>query len=76
METEVDRYAVWPGQATAYMIGRERIWDLRKKATNTLGNQFDLAAFHHAILSGGPRPLDILEADVDRWISAQLPGAG
>ena len=76
METEVDRYAVWPGQATSYMIGRERIWVLRRNAMNTLGDQFDLAAFHHAILSGGPRPLDILEADIDRWITAQLPGAG
>ena len=76
METEVDRYAVWPGQATSYMIGRERIWVLRRNAMNALGDQFDLAAFHHAILSGGPRPLDILEADIDRWIAAQLPGAG
>ena len=76
METEVDRYAVWPGQAAAYMIGRERIWALRTKAMNTLGDQFDLAAFHHAILSGGPRPLDILDADIERWIAAQLPGAG
>lgn len=76
METEVDRYAVWPGQAAAYMIGRERIWALRTKAMNTLGDQFDLAAFHHAILAGGPRPLDILDADIERWIAAQLPGAG
>ena len=76
METEVDRYAVWPGQAAAYMIGRERIWQLRRKAMNTLGDQFDLAAFHHAILSGGPRPLDILDADIDRWIAAQRPSAG
>lgn len=73
METEVDRYAVWPAQATAYMIGRERIWELRRQAMNTLNDQFDLAAFHHAILSGGPRPLDILERDVQRWIEAQLP---
>lgn len=76
METEVDRYAVWPAQATAYMLGRERIWELRRRAMNTLGDQFDLAAFHHAILSGGPRPLEILEADIDRWIAAQVPGAG
>lgn len=76
METEVDRYAVWPGQAAAYMIGRERIWQLRRRAMNTLGDQFDLAAFHHAILSGGPRPLDILETDIERWIAAQLPRAG
>ena len=76
METEVDRYAVWPGQAAAYMIGRERIWKLRRDAMNALGDQFDLAAFHHAILSGGPRPLHILDADIQRWIAAQLPGAG
>lgn len=73
METEVDRYAVWPGQATSYMLGREQIWKLRRNAMNRLGDQFDLAAFHHAILSGGPRPLDILDADIERWISAQLP---
>ena len=76
METEVDRYAVWPAQAAAYMIGRERIWQLRRRAMNALGDQFDLAAFHHAILSGGPRPLDILDADIERWIEAQLPEAG
>ena len=76
METEVDRYAVWPGQAAAYMLGRERIWTLRRNAMNTLGDQFDLAAFHHTILSGGPRPLDILDVDIERWIAAQMPRAG
>ncbi len=73
METEVDRYAVWPGQAVSYMAGRERIQALRDRARGVLGNGFDLAAFNHAILSGGPRPLDILERDLDAWVSAQLP---
>ena len=73
METEVNRYAVWPGQAVSYMSGRERIRGLRQRARGVLGNSFDLAAFNYAILIGGPRPLDILERDIDAWVNAQLP---
>ena len=64
---EVDRYSVWPGQAAAYWIGRQRILDLRERAQRVLGPRFDPKAFHSAILKGGPRPLDMVEADVTRW---------
>lgn len=64
---EVDRYSVWPGQAAAYWIGRQRILDLRERAQRVLGPKFEPKAFHAAILGGGPRPLDMVEADVTRW---------
>ncbi|KCZ92451.1 DUF885 domain-containing protein [Hyphomonas johnsonii] len=72
MAAEVDRYTVWPGQAAAYWVGRQRILDLRERAIRVLGPKFDRAAFHEIILTGGPRPLDILEADVEQWYGAQV----
>jgi uncharacterized protein (DUF885 family) len=64
---EVDRYSVWPGQAPAYWIGRQRLLDLRERAQRVFGPRFDPKAFHAIILGGGPRPLDMVEADVTRW---------
>ncbi|MEO1028584.1 MAG: DUF885 domain-containing protein, partial [Pseudomonadota bacterium] len=72
MEREVDRYAVWPGQSASYMIGRDQIVRLRRRAEAVLGNQFNLADFHEVILQGGPRPPDLMEADVDRWLAEFL----
>lgn len=72
MAQEVDRYSVWPGQAAAYWVGRQRILDLRERAERVLGPKFDRAAFHEIILTGGPRPLDILEKDVEEWYGAQV----
>ncbi|MFH1516486.1 MAG: DUF885 domain-containing protein [Pseudomonadota bacterium] len=72
MAQEVDRYVVWPGQAAAYWVGRQRILDLRERAERVLGPKFDRAAFHEVILAGGPRPLDILEQDVEDWYGAQV----
>jgi len=72
METEVDRYTVWPGQAVSYMVGRQFIWTLRQRSQEALGNRFSLPAFHDVILANGPRPLELVEADIDAWIASQL----
>jgi uncharacterized protein (DUF885 family) len=68
---EVDRYLVWPGQATGYMVGKLRILSLREKAQTQLGSKFDVRRFHDAVLAGGPVPLDVLEAIITRWIAAE-----
>ena len=63
------RYSVWPGQATAYMIGMLQILQERQRAMDTLGPQFDLKAFHRAVLSNGAVPLSLLDDVVDRYIA-------
>jgi uncharacterized protein (DUF885 family) len=73
MENEVDRYTIWPGQACAYMSGRETIRRLRTSAQRDLGQAFDLRGFHDAILGPGPRPLPVLEADIDDWVASRRP---
>lgn len=65
----IERYIVFPGQATAYMIGKLKIMELRTKAQAELGTQFDYRGFHDAVLTAGPVPLDILEENVDAWIA-------
>lgn len=69
IRSEVRRYIVMPGQATAYKIGMLEILRLRGKAERELGDRFDLAAFHDAVLGGGALPLPILEERIDRWIA-------
>ena len=71
IRSEVQRYIVWPGQATAYKIGMQKIIDLRVKARAELGDAFDIRAFHDTVLSGGALPLAVLERRVDDWIAAQ-----
>jgi uncharacterized protein (DUF885 family) len=70
--TEVDRYISWPGQALSYKLGEYTIWQLRREAESRLGENFDLRAFHDAILALGSVPLDILQEEVRRWIAGQL----
>ncbi|MEQ3654189.1 MAG: DUF885 domain-containing protein [Glaciecola sp.] len=70
--SEVRRYLVLPGQATGYKIGMIKIQELRKRAEDTLGDKFDIRAFHDTILGGGGLPLTILERKVDAWIAASL----
>lgn len=67
--SEVRRYIVWPGQATAYKVGMLKILALRAKAKEQLGDKFDIRAFHDTILGGGALPLDVLEKRVDHWIA-------
>ncbi|WP_339692629.1 DUF885 domain-containing protein [uncultured Parasphingorhabdus sp.] len=71
IEAEVNRYISWPGQALAYKMGELKIRELRSKATRELGDKFDLRAFHDVVLGQGAVPLDMLEAQVNRWIEAQ-----
>jgi uncharacterized protein (DUF885 family) len=70
----IERYIVYPGQATAYMIGKLRIMELRQRAMDTLGDDFDYRGFHDAVLAPGPVPLDMLEIQVDAWIASVQAG--
>ncbi|MHA7900393.1 MAG: DUF885 domain-containing protein [Henriciella sp.] len=68
----IERYIVMPGQATAYKIGMIKILDLREDARARLGDKFDIRDFHDVVLKDGPVPLQILEENVEAWITAQL----
>jgi uncharacterized protein (DUF885 family) len=68
--TEIERYCVWPGQATCYMVGKVELLDLRAKAKTRLGDAFDLKAFHDRVLLSGAMPLDVLDRSVEQWLAA------
>ncbi|HEV2678371.1 MAG TPA: DUF885 domain-containing protein [Aliidongia sp.] len=68
---EVDRYFVFPGQATSYAIGLIEILRLRAAAETALGDRFDLRAFHDTLLGGGSVPLPILRELVEDWVAAR-----
>ena len=68
VRTEIDRYIAWPGQALSYKMGELTIWELRAQAERELGDDFDLRAFHDAVLANGGLPLDMLRAEIERYI--------
>ena len=73
IETEVDRYISWPAQALSYKLGELDIERLRAKAEQALGANFDIRAFHDAVLSTGSVPLPVLDAHIDQWIAEGGP---
>ena len=69
VRVEIERYIVWPGQATSYKMGMLKILELREKAKKALGEKFDIKKFHTVVLDQGIVPLFILEEIIDEWIS-------
>ncbi len=69
IESEIDRYIIWPGQATAYMLGMLKIRDLRQRAETALGASYQIRDFHDRILEDGGVTLGMLEEKIEHWIS-------
>jgi uncharacterized protein (DUF885 family) len=69
IDTEVDRYITWPGQALSYYLGEMAIWKSRHKAEQALGSKFNLRAFHDTVLAMGSVPLPVLEKQIDKFIA-------
>ena len=68
---EIDRYAVTPGQALAYMIGRLEIQRMRRDAESSLGSAFDIKSFHDTVLGSGLMPLPVLDRVVREWVDTR-----
>ena len=73
IESEVDRYISWPGQALGYKLGELKIRELRAKAEKKLGDEFDLREFHDVILRNGSVPLDVLGDVVEAYLKEKTP---
>ena len=71
VESEVDRYTSWPGQALGYMVGQLKIIALRDRARAALGPRFDIRRFHMAVLDQGAVPLSVLDRQIDDWIASE-----
>jgi len=71
VQSETDRYIVWPGQALGYKIGQLKILELRDYARKELGDRFDLRAFHDQVLGAGALPMDVLETHIKQWVAEQ-----
>jgi uncharacterized protein (DUF885 family) len=69
--TEVERYCVWPGQATSYKVGQTRWLQLRESARERLGGRFDIKDFHDTALAAGGIPLAVLERVIEDWVAGR-----
>ncbi len=76
VETEIDRYISWPGQALSYYTGYLKMRELRARAEAALGAGFDLRAFHDELLAQGSLPLPVLDARIDEWIRFRRAESG
>jgi uncharacterized protein (DUF885 family) len=74
IQKEIERYFLWPGQATGYKVGMLKILELREKSKKELGDKFDIRKFHDVVLMNGAVPLSVLEELVDKWIAETKKG--
>ncbi|MYM26393.1 DUF885 family protein [Duganella sp. FT135W] len=71
VQSETDRYIVWPGQALGYKIGQLKILELRDYARKELGAGFDIRKFHDQVLGAGALPMDVLETHIKDWVASE-----
>ena len=71
IQSEIDRYISWPGQALAYKLGELKLKELRRKAEQELGTKFDIKEFHNNVLKNGAIPLSLLESNINGWIKSK-----
>ena len=67
--SEIERYMANPGQALSYKIGQLKIQELRERAKNKMGDNFDIRDYHKEVLETGCVPLQLLENKIDNWIA-------
>jgi uncharacterized protein (DUF885 family) len=75
IQSEVDRYIAWPGQALGYKMGQLKLIELRERSQKALGAKFDIRKFHDLVIDSGALPLDVLDTRVDEWIATQKPSS-